>query len=134
MSDPNNIDNEEKKKVSAEFVNNVKKYLQVDDKIKQLKEENKKLVTEKKEKEEFILNYLQQVDEKIIDVHDGKLRRNISKTQGPLKKETIQTKLTEILGDAVKATKITDQIIKSRPIIERVTLKRTKNKVADNEV
>lgn len=133
MSNTNNIDNiDEKKKISPEFVENVKKYLLVDDKLRQLKEENKKLITEKKNKEEFILNYLQTVDEKTIDVHDGKLRRNISKTQGPLKKETIQIKLTEILGDALKATKITDQIIKSRPIIERVTLKRTKNRTVDN--
>jgi len=128
MSESNNDETVEKKKVSPEFVDNVKKYLLVDDKLRQLKEETKKLTTEKKNKEEFILNYLQTVDEKTIDVHDGKLRRNISKTQAPLKKETIQIKLTEILGCSIKATSITDQIIKSRPVVERVTLKRTKNR------
>ena len=118
----------EKKRISPEFVENVKKYLLIDDKIKQLKEESKKLATDKKEREEFILNYLQNIDENVIDVHDGKLRRNISKTIAPLKKDTIQNTLNIILGDVNKATMITQEIIKSRPIIERVTLKRTKNR------
>ena len=118
----------EKKTISHEFIENVKRYLLIDDKIKQLKEENKKLLTDKKEREEFILNYLQNIDENVIDVHDGKLRRNISKTQAPLKKETIQNTLNIILGDTNKATMITQEIIKSRPIVERVTLKRTKNR------
>ncbi len=122
---------QEKKKVSPEFVANVKKYLEVDDKLRQFRDQTKKLTKEKKDKEDFILNYLQNIDENVIDVADGKLRRNVSKTQAPLKKETIQKALTEIVGDATKATAMTDQIIKSRPTIERVTLKRTKNRVKD---
>jgi hypothetical protein len=120
----------EKKTVSPEFVNTVKKYLEIDDKLKEIKEMTKKLTSDKKEKEDFILNYLQSIEESVIDVRDGKLRRNISKTQTPLKKEHIHKTLTDIVGDSIKAQTMTDQIIKSRPIVERVTLKRTKNKVA----
>jgi hypothetical protein len=122
----------EKKKVSPEFVHAVKKYLEVDDKLREFKEKSKQLNDEKKQKEEFILQYLQSVDEKVIDVADGKLRRNISKTQAPLKKETIHKSLTEIFGDANKAMDITEKIIKSRPTVERITLKRTKNRVKDD--
>ena len=129
MSDSENKG--EKKKISKEFVESVKRYLEVDDKLKEIKEKTKNLNTEKKQREEFILNYLQTIDEKVIDVADGKLRRNISKTQAPLKKETIQKALIDIIGDANKATAITEQIIKSRPTIERVTLKRTKNRIND---
>lgn len=132
MSDSEN--KQEKKKVSPEFVDNVKKYLAVDDKIRELRDQNKKLIQEKKQKEEFILNYLQQVDEKMIDVPDGKLRRNVSKTQAPLKKETIHKALTDIMGDATKALDITDKIIKSRPTVERVTLKRTKHRVKEGDL
>ena len=120
-----------KKKVSKEFVEAVKKYLDVDDKLRDIKEKTKNLNAEKKLKEEFILEYLQNIDEKVIDVADGKLRRNISKTQAPLKKETIQKALVDIVGDANKATSMTDQIIKSRPTIERITLKRTKNRLKE---
>ena len=121
---------ENKKTVSPEFINNVKKYLEVDDKLKEYREIIKKMTSDKKEKEDFILNYLQTIEESVIDVRDGKLRRNISKTQAPLKKEFIHKALTDIVGDAIKAQSMTDQIIKSRPIVERVTLKRTKNKVS----
>ena len=129
MSDSENKG--EKKKISKEFVESVKRYLEVDDKLKEIKEKTKNLNTEKKQREEFILNYLQTIDEKVIDVADGKLRRNISKTQAPLKKETIQKALIDIVGDANKATAMTEQIIKSRPTVERVTLKRTKNRIKD---
>jgi len=127
MSDSENKG--EKKKISKDFVDSVKRYLEVDDKLREIKEKTKDLNNEKKQKEEFILNYLQTIDEKVIDVADGKLRRNISKTQAPLKKETIQKALIDIVGDANKATAMTEQIIKSRPVVERVTLKRTKNRI-----
>jgi hypothetical protein len=129
MSDSENNCN--KKTISKEFVNAVKRYLEVDDKLREIKEKTKNLNNEKKDKEEFILNYLQSIDEKVIDVADGKLRRNISKTQAPLKKETIQKALAEIVGDLNKATAMTEQIINSRPTVERVTLKRTKNKLKE---
>jgi hypothetical protein len=124
----------EKKTVSPEFVNIVKKYLEIDDKLKENRETIKKLTSDKKDKEDFILNYLQSIEESVIDVRDGKLRRNISKTQAPLKKDQIHKTLTEIVGDSIKAQAMTDQIIKSRPIVERVTLKRTKNKVVQQDV
>ena len=125
------MSNPEKKKVSPEFVQSVKKYLEVDDKLRKLREETKILTTNRKQNEEFILNYLQTIDENVIDVADGKLRRNVSKTPTPLKKETIQKALTDIMGDSVKAQAMTDQIIKSRPMVEKITLKRTKNRMLD---
>ena len=122
----------EKKKVSPEFIQSVKKYIEVDDKLKEYKEKMKLLTSEKKDREDFILNYLQTIDENEIGVQDGKLRRNISKTQAPLKKELICKSLTDIFGDANKAASITDQIIKSRPMVERVTLKRTRNRTKND--
>lgn len=120
---------ENQKKISPEFITSVKKYLEIDDILKDIKEKSKKLNTDKKNHEEFILEYLKSIDEKVIDVQDGKLRRNISKTQAPLKKELIQKTLSTIIGDNNKATELTDQIIKSRPTVEKVTLKRTKNRI-----
>ena len=117
--------NESKKQVSKEFVDTVKKYIEIDDKLKYIKKQSKVLNGDKKEHENFILNYLQSIDENVIDIPDGKLKRNITKTQAPLKKELIQKALIEILGDSNKATLISDQIINSRPMIEKITLKRT---------
>jgi hypothetical protein len=124
-------ENEVKKTVSAEFVQSVKKYLEVDDMLKEIKEKTKTLNTKKKQQEEYILKYLQSLNEQVIDVPNGKLKRNISKTQAPLKKEIIHKALTEMVGDSNKATAMVDQIIKSRPMVERVTLKRTRNKLKE---
>jgi hypothetical protein len=121
-------DTEPKKKISAEFVQSVKKYIEIDDKIREFKEINKNLNIQKKEQEEFILNYLQTIEENTIDLKDGTLKKNISKTQTPIKKDIIQKALTEITGDSIKAQEFTDHIIKSRPITERISLRRTTNK------
>ncbi len=120
--------NDNQKKISPEFIQSVKKYLEVDDKIRDIREKTKVLTTQKKENEEFILNYLQTIEENSIDVKDGKLKRNISKSQTPIKKDMIQKALAEITGDNVKAQELTDHIVKSRPITERVSLRRTKTK------
>ena len=121
-------DTETQKKVSPEFIQNVKKWLEVDDALKSIRGQTKALNNEKKEREANILEYLTTIDESVIDVHDGKLKRNVTKSQAPLKKETIQQALTEITGDVSKATAMTDHIIKSRPIVEKVKLKRTRNR------
>ena len=47
MSDSEN--KSEKKKVSPEFVSAVKKYLEVDDKLREIREKTKTLTSEKKE-------------------------------------------------------------------------------------
>ena len=122
---------ENEKKITPEFIQNVKKWLEIDDKIKEIRSKTKNLTTEKKEREAYILDYLATIEENIIDVHDGKLKRNVSKTQAPFKKETIHQALTEITGDASKASAMTEHIIKSRPIVERVNLKRTRSRNND---
>lgn len=121
----------QKKKVSSEFVQSVKKYLEVDNKLRDYRNKTKELNKEKKSQEAFILSYLERIEENVLDVPDGKLKRNVSKTQAPLKKEVICKALTEVVGDAVKATTLTEHIINSRPTIERVTLKRTRNRTTD---
>lgn len=123
----------ENKKVSPEFINSVKKYVEIDDKIKILKEEIKELNDAKKENEDFILNYLELIEENVIDIANGKLRRNILKTKMPIKKDFIEKALIELTGDNIQASKMTDHIIKSRPEKESVKLKRTKNKVEPNQ-
>jgi hypothetical protein len=119
---------ENKKTISTEFIHNVKKYLELDDKTKEFKNKIKELSTDKKQYEEFILNYLQSIDEKTIDIADGKLIRNVYKSQGTLKKDLIQKTLIDLVGDSVKAASITEEIIKSRPIVEKISLKRTTNR------
>lgn len=125
--------NDTKKTVSPEFINAVKKYIEVDDKIKHFKEDMKLLNNIKKENEEFILEYLEKIEENVIDIADGKLKRNISKSKMPLKKDFIEKALLDLVGDNNQAVKMTEHIIKCRPEKESIKLTRTKNKTEINQ-
>lgn len=116
------------KKVTKEFRDRVIKWIEIDDKLREIRAKTKELNTEKKQFEEYILNYMEQIEEKCFNIKDGKLRRNVSKTKGPLKKIIIQKALTEITGDELKSKAMTEHIINSRPVVERVNLKRTRNR------
>lgn len=113
-------------KVTKTFKNNVLKWVEIDDMLRELKEKTKELTSEKKLYEGKIIEYLSEVEEKSVIIKDGKLSRNVSKTKAPFKKETIQTALTEITKDANKAATMTEHIDNSRPKTERVNLKRTR--------
>ena len=112
-------------KVTNIFRNNVLKWVDIDDKIKSVRTKVKELTNEKKQFEEYILNYLSQVEEESIVIKDGKLSKNVSKSKAPLKKESIYKALVELVGDANKATSMTEHIINSRPDVQRINLKRT---------
>lgn len=136
MSDKNSSDNEDENvqdKVTGDFKKKVLKWLEIDDEIRAMRAKTKELTTEKKQNEEFILSFLENVGEKELAVADGKLRRNVSKTKAPLNKASIQKALTEIVKDKTKATTMTEHIINSRPVVERVNLKRTRNRGPRND-
>lgn len=121
-------ENANQQKVTKEFKNKVLRWVSLDDELRNLRKKMKEINKEKKNNEEFILNFLESVDEKVVEIADGKLRRNISKTKAPLKKAGILASLTQITGDALKAKELTEHILSSRPDVERVNLKRTKNR------
>ena len=131
MSDSESTDVQQK--VTKTFRNNVLQWIDIDDKIKNIRSKVKELTTEKKEFEEKIISYLTEVEEDSIVIKDGKLSKNVSKTKAPLKKDTIYKSLVELVGDASKATEMTEHIINSRPDIQRINLKRTKNRKKEDK-
>ena len=127
MSDNSPSDNVQEK-VTTDFKKKVLKWLEIDDEIRAMRAKSKELTNEKKQYEEYILSFLEEVGEKELAVSDGKLRKNVSKTKAPLNKASIQKALDELVKDKTKAATMTDHIINSRPMVERVNLKRTKNR------
>ena len=115
-------------KITKEFRNNVLKWVEIDDNIRILRTKTKELLDIKKKHEENIINHLTKVEEESILLKDGKLSKNISKTKAPLKKETIQKALVELVHDQTKATAMTEHIINSRTTTERISLRRVKNR------
>ena len=120
--------NEEKKDVSEEFIEMVKAWVKIDDEIRKKQYEIKELKNERKEYEEFVLDYMESIDEKVISITGGKLRRNKSQTKTGLKPQHIQNVIYEMTKDSAQAIKMTKMIMDSRPTVERVNLKRTTDK------
>ena len=128
MSDNSDNNSEQKKEVSKEFTQKVIDWVKLDDKLRELRAKSKEITGEKKELEEWILAYLDQIGEKAISIGDGNLRKNVSKTKAPLKKENIHATIKDLTKDEAKASLITQQIFENRPMTERINLKRTKNR------
>lgn len=126
MSDSDNENVQQK--VTKTFRNDVLTWVDIDDKIRNIRLKVKELTQEKKAYEEKILNYLSQVEEESVALKDGKLSKTVSKTKAPLKKETIYQSLVQLVGDTTKANTMTEHIINSRPDVQRVNLKRTRMK------
>jgi len=122
-------DSETKKKdISQKFVNSIKNWVTIDDKIKTLRNEIKELTTEKKQYEELVISELDKMEEKVISITDGKLHKSVSKTQEPLKKETIQKSILNYIKDETKTKELMENMMNSRKVVEKVNLKRTKNR------
>jgi hypothetical protein len=115
----------EKPKISQEFVNIVKKYLEIDDVIHSHKETIKSLNDTKKEYEDKIISYLTSINEHIITINDNKLKLNITKSKGSIKKNNIEDTLKNYFNDNIKIKQITETIINNLPTKEKKSLKRT---------
>jgi hypothetical protein len=123
--------------VTDEFKEHVIGYIKIDDMIRQRKEEIKELQDKKKPCEEYILRYLEKVDEHIVELKGGKIRRNQSETKAPLKLDIIKTAIFEGIKteqgdeqvDDEKCKKMVEDIVtlmeQKRPTTIRVNLKRT---------
>ena len=116
-------------KVTKNFKSDVLRWIEIDDKIREHRKAVKDLNTEKKEFEEQIIQYLTDVDEESVMLKDGMLKKSVTKSKEPLKKENIHSALVDITGDASKALMLTDHILKSRKETEKVSLKRTIKKI-----
>lgn len=108
-----------------EFKKVVVNWVQIDDLIREKNSELKELKSDKKSLEEYILESMDKMDQSIIDISDGKLRLNKSKSTAGIKQEYIQEALTELVKDQAQAQQMTKFILEKRPTVERVNLKRT---------
>ena len=111
----------------------------------QIENEIKELKAQRKPSEEFILKYLDKIDENVIEISSGKLRKNRSETKVPLSqdiiRDAIKDKINNVTTRLAKYEKLTytDEILvedimkhmdDSRPLKTRTNLKRTSNRPA----
>jgi hypothetical protein len=117
---------EEKQEVSEQFKQSIIRWVKLDDDLKKIRETVKEINEEKKQSEQYILTYLENIGQADVAISDGKLSRQVSKSQAPLKKENIHKALVDIVKDDNKAVQITDHILNSRETKQKISLRRTK--------
>ena len=113
--------------VSKELERVVVKYVKIDNEIKEKQQELKELRKKRGKYEEKILTWFDDEGEKVIEITDGKLRKNKAETMIPLKKDFIENKIKDKVNDP----KLVQEIMKSlnqRPKNVRVNLKRTRKR------
>lgn len=111
-----------------QFKSLVCEWVKLDDIIRSKNNELKEIKNDKKQLEEYILGCMDKLDESVIDISDGKLRVNKTKSKSGLNQNYLQEKLAELTQDPNKATTMTKHILENRPCTERVNLKRTFNR------
>jgi hypothetical protein len=111
-----------------QFKELVCEWVKLDDIVRVKNAELKEIKSDKKSIEEYILECMNKLDEGVIDISDGKLRLNKTKTKSGLKQTIIQEALTELIKDNTQAQTMTQYILDKRPVVERMNLKRTFNR------
>lgn len=128
-SDSDDIEQEaEQIKITKDFQENVIKFVKIDDLIKKKQSEITELKSQKKPCEENIIKYLDEIDENVIEITNGKLRKNKSETKVALNKEIIKNAINNQIQDPL----IVEQILKimdNRPKKVRTNIKRTSNRI-----
>jgi predicted CopG family antitoxin len=108
-----------------DFVGMVIQWVKLDDKIRGLAQEMKEMKEEKKQYEEFILEFMNRENQDVLNISSGgTLRKSVSRSKGGIKEDHISTVLMKFTNDQHEASKITHAIMSDRPQTERVYLKR----------
>ena len=75
--------------------------------------------------EQYILKYLDNVNENVIEITNGKLRKNKSETKTALSQDIMKVALSEKIKDPVVIEEILKLMDEKRPMSTHVNLKRT---------
>ena len=122
-----NYNDEEKEKLRGIIT----LFLTTDEKLSKISVEAKDIRDEKKQYEEYILEYMSEKHREKVTHDDGTLYRNVKETRPKPKEENILKTLEEVFKDPEVAYEITKKIFDSVPMEEKVTLK--KEKEADDK-
>jgi len=117
--------------ISDEFVNDIKQYVTLDDQLKETQTIAREIRKKKTQLSLSILNYMDNngIQNKDINLSDGKLKYFTSKTQSTVNKKFIENSLALYYkGNYQKAKEVTEFIFSNREVTEKTVLKRTRKK------
>ena len=111
--------------ISKEFQENVIKFVKLDDLMKKKQQEMGELREQKKPCEQFILKYLETINEEEVGITNGKLRKNKSETKAAMNQEALKLALTKKIADPKLVDEILKEMEEARPLNTKVSLART---------
>ena len=114
--------------VSKEFKLSIKKWVEIDNKQKKVRELVNNLKKEKEKYQEYILDYMSgnNITNKKILINDGKLSYIETKTSQTITKKYIIDKLTTYFNNSKKAEEIANLLYDNRETKTKSVLKRYK--------
>lgn len=115
----------DKVKISKEFQENVVKFVKLDDLVRKKQSEMADLKEQRKPCEQYILKYLDKIEESTIAITNGKLRKNKSETKSALSQDVIKSAIEEKVKDVKLVDEILNLMETMRPTNTHVNLKRT---------
>ena len=115
--------------VTNDFKTSIKKWVQIDNKQKDIRLLSSSLKKEKDKLQMFITEYMENnnMQKKNILLNDGKLQYSTSKSTKPISKKYIIDKLTPYFNSKDKATEIADLLYENRETTFKSTIKRLKS-------
>jgi hypothetical protein len=122
-----NLNNQSSNSNTDEIKEMIKSWLEADEKIDALNKQLKELRDEKKQFENFIIDYMEENHNIEVSGAGGKIRKAVQKSRAGFNEKVIITGLTEITkGDETKAKDITKIISQKREMIQKTYLKKAK--------
>jgi hypothetical protein len=122
----NAINNKSKKNPADEYKEMVKSWLDADEKINSFMKSLKDLKDEKKQYENYIIEYMDENNNSEITITEGKLKKTLQKSKAGFNEKVIISALSEITKDEIKAKDITKVISQKRETKEKTFLKKCK--------
>jgi len=116
--------------ISNEFVECIKKYVLLDDQIKETTELLKNIKKQKTKLSAYITKYIEQnnIQTKDINLSDGKIKYYVSKCQASMTKKYIEERLIQYFKDVDKARECVEFLYANREYTEKGSIRRTKYK------
>lgn len=102
----------------------VKTWLQLDDKISDLKEKIKAYKQQQKELTPLIIHFMNNRDIQEVSSNEGSLRFNVAKTRASLSNKKLQSTIGAYFNDEDKTKELIEHIMENREIKETIKLKR----------
>jgi hypothetical protein len=114
-----------KKITTEQFQDLVKEWIKIDDKIRETNNMLKEMKLERKQIEEFVLNFIEETDKDMtINLNNGYMKRSVEHRKGPINKNLIYNTLLDIVKNEDKAEEMTFMILDRREVKEVINLKR----------